>query len=797
MKQLSLVFTVAITCLVLTVQPLLAQQGVIRGRVTDAATNEPIPFATVLLSGTTTGTTTDDNGRYTLENLEPGRYTVEARLLGYQSATEYEIAVTNARPAEVNFALRPEEESLEAVEVVASPFSKTEESPVSLRSIGPDEIRRNPGGNRDISKAIRSLPGAATVPSFRNDIIIRGGAPSENVYFLDGIEVPVINHFQTQGGSGGPVGLINVDFIREVNFYAGAFPANRGGALSSIFAFEQRPGRTDEWVYNFTLGATDLAALAEGPIGDSASIIASVRRSYLQFLFKALELPFLPIYNDYQVKAQWQLNRKNRFTLVSLGAIDNFELNLDANDTPEQRYILNNIPVNEQWNYTIGGKWEHFRDNGYYTVVLSRNMLDNRAYKFQNNIEQPGNELLNYQSQEIESKLRLEDYRLYKNGLSLTYGAGYEYTQYSVENFFRTVAQGRPLDQIYNSELDLHNTSLFAQASQTLGPVVLSAGARMDASSYSPETNKPWEQFSPRISAAYNFRPRWSLNANVGRYYQLPSYITLGFRNNAGELVNRQNGIRYLRADHAVLGLEHNPGKFLRLTLEGFYKWYDNYPFLLDFGVSLANLGADFGVVGNSAATPSGRGRAYGLEFLAQQKLADTFYGTLAYTLVRSEFTDASGTFKPSAWDFRHVVSLTGGKRFRKNWELGARFLLSGGPPFTPFDLEASLLTENYDRTGAGIPDYTQLNTKRLKEFHQLDLRLDKRYFFNKWSLNVYFDVQNVYGFGVPLQPNLDVVRDDQNRPIPNPNDPNRYQAVFLDNVEGTTIPTLGIIVEL
>ena len=776
-----------------------AGQGIIRGRVTDATTNEPLPFATVVISGTSTGTTTDDNGRYVLNSLEPGRYNVEARILGYRSVTEYEVAVTNARPAEVLFALRPEEESLDVVEVVASPFSKTEESPVSLRSIGPDEIRRNPGGNRDISRVIRSLPGAATVPSFRNDIIIRGGAPSENTYYLDGIEVPIINHFQTQGSSGGPVGLINVDFIKKVDFYSGAFPANRGGALSSIFAFEQRAGRTDQWVYNFTVGATDLAALAEGPIGDSASVIVSVRRSYLQFLFKALELPFLPIYNDYQIKAQWQPNTKNRFTLVSLGAIDNFELNLDANETPEQRYLLNNLPVNEQWNYTMGGKWEHFRGNGYYTVVLSRNMLDNQAYKYEGNIEQAGNELINYHSQEIENKLRLEDYRLYNNGIGLTYGLGYEYAKYSVENFFKTVIQGEAADQVYTSNLKLHNTSYFAQANKELGNVILSAGLRMDASSYSAETNKPWQQLSPRLSAAYNFKPRWSLNANVGRYYQLPNYVTLGYRNTEGTLVNKENGVRYIRADHAVVGLEHNPTTFLRLTLEGFYKWYNDYPFLLDQQISLANLGADFGVVGNSPVESSGRGRAYGLEFLAQQKLASSIYGTLAYTLVRSEFTNGDNQFNPSAWDFRHIVSLTGGKRFKRNWELGARFLLSGGAPFTPFDEEASLLKENFDRVGAGVPDFNRLNEGRTRPFHQLDVRIDKKYFFPKWTLNFYLDIQTLYGYEVVFPDNLDIQRNDQGEPIvvTDSNGQQRYLPNFLENANGTTVPTIGLIIEL
>lgn len=779
----------------------MAQTGTIRGRVYNTATNEGIPLANVIISGSTLGASSDLGGRYEINNLKPGLYTLEVSYIGFEKEVQFEIQVTNARPAIVNFALEETSTSLEEVEVTASPFSKTPESPVSLRSIGPAEIRRSPGGNRDISKVIRSLPGAATVPSFRNDIIIRGGAPNENAFYLDGIEVPNINHFQTQGSSGGPVGLINVDFIEEVDFYSGAFPANRGGALSSIFEFEQRTGRTDKFVFNGTLGATDVGATLEGPLHEDASFIFSVRRSYLQFLFKALELPFLPVYNDYQLKYTYKLSDNQELNIISLGALDNFELNPDANETEEQRYILNYLPISEQWNYTIGAKYEYFRDNGFYTIVLSRNMLDNRSEKWANNDDSnPDNLLLDYQSREIENKLRLEDYRFFTGGYSFTYGAGYEHAQYTVDNFFKTVADSRPVTKDFQSRLLLSQWNIFGQVSRPFfnNVLVLSAGLRADATDYSGETSKLWEQLSPRLSAAWNFRPAWSFNFNVGRYYQLPSYVLLGYRQNEEEsLINRQNGIGYIQTDHLVAGLEYKAGQSAKITVEGFYKWYDDYPFLLNDSISLANLGADFGVIGNSPAAPLSEGRAYGLELLAQQKLAKSFYGTLAYTLVRSEFSGPSGEFRPSSWDFRHIVSLTGGKRLPRNWEIGLRFLFSGGSPYTPYDIEATVLAENWDRTGQGIPDYSRLNSERISSFHQLDFRIDKKYFFPRWSLNVYFDVQNAYGYELELQPNIDVVRDLSGQPVRNPENPDSYLYKLLDNTSGTTLPSVGIVVEL
>lgn len=129
------------------------------------------------------------------------------------------------------------------------------------------------------------MPGVASTASFRNDILIRGGAPNENRFYLDGIEVPNINHFATQGSSGGPVGLINVDFVREVDFYSGAFPANRGNTLSSVLDMKFREGRKDRLGLNFTVGSSDVGLSFEGPKGKKSSFIAYARRSYLQFIF--------------------------------------------------------------------------------------------------------------------------------------------------------------------------------------------------------------------------------------------------------------------------------------------------------------------------------------------------------------------------------------------------------------------------------------------------------------------------------------------------------------------------------
>ncbi|MCI5058611.1 MAG: TonB-dependent receptor, partial [Flavobacteriales bacterium] len=347
----------------------------------------------------------------------------------------------------------------------------------------------------------------------------------------------------------------------------------------------------------------------------------------------------------------------------------------------------------------------------------------------------------------------------------------------------------------FDSKLNFNKYGLFIQGSKTLleERLTLSAGLRTDWNDYSSEMSNPINQISPRFSAAYSFAPKWSLNFNTGRYYQLPAYTIMGFRNNNDELVNKDLGLKYISVDHVVGGIEYNSSRNRKITIEAFYKNYQNYPFSLRDSLSLANLGADFGVIGNEAITSSSEGRAYGLELLVQQKIFKGFYGILAYTLMKSEFTDKTGEFKPSAWDFGNIVNLTAGKKFKKDWEIGIRFRYSGGAPYTPFNNNISSLRASWDLIGVGVLDYNALNTLRLASNNQMDVRVDKKWFFNKWALNIYLDIQNVYAGQIEDRPFLDVLRDANGNPLVDPNDPSRYQVQLIENSSGTVLPTIGL----
>ena len=797
---------IIIGLMVLSQAFLYGQQGVIKGRVYNANNNTPVEFATVAIYGTTIGSISDLDGNFLFTGLEPGYVEVRVSSVGFETYVSEAIQVTNAKKVFLDIPLVEANVELEEVVVKASPFRKIKESPVSLQRISIEEIEKSPGGNRDISKVIQSYPGVASTPAQRNDVIVRGGGPSENTFYLDGIEIPNINHFATQGASGGPVGIINADFLREVNLYTGAFPANKGNALSSVIDLYQVDGNKEKLNFKGSVGAADLALTLNGPIGENTTYILSYRRSYLQFLFQLLELPFLPKYNDYQFKIKTRLNEKNELSLVSIGSYDNNNLNLEANETEEQQFVLGYLPETFQWSYAIGAVWKHFGDRGYDTWVVSRNYLHNESLKYQNNIMQEDFKTLDYNSDEIENKFRYEHTSRYKGGLKVNYGTNFEYAKFYARNFNKVYVNSQPITLDTESAFDLFKWGLFGQVSKEFlkERLVLSFGLRADANNYNEHMQNMINQLSPRISASYQLTTGWYLNFNTGRFYQEPAYTTMGFKNEEGIMVN-QPQLKYIRSDHVVAGLEWLPQKETKISVEGFYKKYSNYPFSLVDSISLASKGADFGLYGVEPVESTAKGRAFGAEFLYRNRDLFGTNLTVSYTLVRSETLPKKESLTdlgwiPTTWDNIHLLNIYGFREFKGNWQLGFKWRFVGGQPYTPYDTYTSSLVDYWDVTGFPASDYNQYNQQRYKPYHQLDLRVDKEWYLSRITINLYVDIQNVYNYQTTSSTFLVQDLDSNGDPIiENPGDPaelQRYRMKELESVAGTVLPTIGVIIE-
>ena len=777
-----------------------SQNVKVYGSITNALNNEPIPFANIIIEGTTIGATSDIDGNYVILDVNAGAYNFKCSYIGFNTDIQSEIKVSSNKNLRIDFFLSENSEILGEVKVRGNTFNKTKASPVSLRTINASEISKSAGGNRDISRVVANLPGVATSSGFRNDIIVRGGSPSENKFFLDGIEIPTINHFTTQGSSGGPVGILNVNFIREVDFYTGAFPANRGNALSSVMELKLIEGNEEEISGSFALGSSDAGLTLNTPLSKKSTLLLSVRRSYLQFLFKALKLPFLPTYNDMQFKYTFKPNKKNQFNILGIATIDDFTLNTDINEEEEDtmqialnNYNLNNLVINKQWNYTIGTTWRHFFDNSNLFFVMSRNHLDNTALKYLDYADENSQKILDYKSEEIENKIRLE-YNFKKNDYSIIIGSNLEDATYTNNTTQKFTVGNSIITGINNVNLHFIKYGAFTQISKTYfeNKLTSSIGLRLDGNSFTDNANSP--NLSPRLSLAYNINSKTSINSNIGRFHQLPSYTILGFENN-GNYLNKDAA--YISCDHAVLGIEYNPSSYSKITLESFYKSYNNYPFSILDSISLANLGDDFGVVGNEDISSISKGNSHGIELLAQQKMSSSIYGILSATYYRSRFEDKEGKLISSKWDNRFILNMTAGKKFKNNIELGIKYRYSGGSPYTPIDLINSSKKSIWEINQRGVLDYNLLNTQRLNGQHGLDIRIDKKWFFKSWSLNAYIDIENIlnakrqlpsqYGIDSNLGPLVEGTGENEDESI------KLYEIV---NNSGTVLPSIGLLIE-
>lgn len=761
-------------------------QGTLSGKIIEE-NQSPLFGASVVLEGTSFGAITDENGQYIIPNIPPGTYTVKVSYLGFNTQTVFNFQIKSAGTPPLNFTLQEASESLDEVVLALSPITRPKETPLSTQSLSAVEIASYPGSNNDVVQVAQTLPGVSpSIGGFRNDLIIRGGAPNEVVYYLDGIEIPNINHFSTQGSAGGPVGMLNVSFISDVRLSASAFGAQYNNPLSGVLQFTQRDVNPEGFAGNFRLSASEAALTLETPLSVNkengtvkTDVLFSVRRSYLQFLFELIGLPIRPDYWDYQYKLNHKIDAYNSLSFVGLGSIDKFTVALPEDPTPDQQATFDQVPFINQNSNTVGVTWKRrFKDqSGYMEMSLSNNSLWNTYSEYNDNASQTD---LRFQNDALESetKLRLAVNRFQKDW---KWSHGFHLQR----AFYENSTDNRLAGFNYNTTLDFINYGIFAQGSRDFfeDRLALSFGFRMDGDTFTKGSNL-LKTFSPRVSASYSLAPSWKLNGTAGVYYKIPPYTMLGFQNSAQEFINQD--LDYTRSTHLVLGVEKLLSPAARVSLEGFYKYYSDYPVSLEDGVSMANKGAGFEVLGNEAIASVGEGKAYGLELLWQQKLTDRFFGIFSYTYFYSTFSGLDPeVFRPSVWDSRHLASFTTGYKLPRNWEVSARNRFAAATPYVPTDVAQT--TQVYPQI---ILDYDRLGSDKLDPFNQLDIRIDKKWFYKKMALDFFIEVQNVLAYANPQPPSYGLNRDASGMPV----NPRSLFQVPLE--EGSVIPSFGIVID-
>ncbi|MCY4562407.1 MAG: TonB-dependent receptor [Flavobacteriaceae bacterium] len=762
--------------------------GVLSGRVLEAVSDDPIFGATVLLEATDIAAITDEKGYFQLVNIPVKSYNVQVSYLGYQTQYLYNVVIKSIGNSPLVIGLEQQIEVLDQVVVNSNPFSRSAQTPLSSQTFSAVEIETYPGGNNDITSVVQSMPGVSpSVGGFRNDLIIRGGAPNETVYYLDDIEIPNLNHFSTQGSAGGPVGLVNVSFIDQVTLSSSSFGARYDNPLSGVLQFRQREGNYQEFGGNIRIGASEAGITIEGPLIkerknqlDNTTFLFSLRRSYLQFVFELIGLPIRPDYWDYQWKIKHQIDQYNTLEFIGIGSIDDFRLEPDQEFNAENQTILEQSPIIQQQSTTVGLTWrkKDKSSNGYSLTTFSSNRLKNVYSRFIDNVSRKNPTFIN-DSHEWETKIRFRRVQLFGDWKT-------EFGLVGQNSDYQNITT-IPFENIdYSSQITFLKYGFYGSVSTNLFKkrMTLSLGVRTDADSFSTGSEL-MNNISPRLSVSYVLSPsrKTKFNASLGRYYKMPLYTSLGFQNDKGMYINKN--AQYTRSEHIVAGFEYNPNRATIITAEGFLKNYSQYPISVKDDVSLANKGGGFEVMGNEDITTDGKGRTYGLEVLYQRKLFKGFYGILAYTFFFSEFSGLDGILKPSIWDNRHLISFNGGFKLNRNWELSWRWRFSGSTLYIPYDPVASI--SSYPEL---IIDSENVGKENLGSFNIADLRIDKKWNFPKTALGVYIEVQNFLAQSIPSPEQLGYNRDDEGNIL----SPLKLVKIESSQDGGIPIPSIGLV---
>ena len=730
--------------------------GIVNGYIYDSKSQLPLLGANVIIEGTEKGAISDENGFFQISEIKPQSYNLLVSYIGYQSKKIFNIIIKSKGNQTLEIYLLESAQELDEVVLFESPFKKSKETPLSINTFSRVEIESYPGADNDVTKVVQSMPGLSpSVGGFRNDIIIRGGAPNETVYYLDEIEIPNINHFSTQGSAGGPQGMINISFIDEVTLSTSAFGVEYDNPLSGVLQFNQKNGNPREISGNFRFGASDSAITVEGPLSkeenNNTTFIFSARKSYLQFLFKLIGLPIRPDYWDFQGKINHKIDEYNSINIVGLGAIDDFSVEAPEDFDFTQQSFLEQVPIIKQNSTTIGASWiRKFKETkGQFVLALSTNKLKNIFSRYDDNENLEGIYFRN-DSHEWETKLRAKTTNYLKDW-KITWGGNIQYSDYynNTTDYYNQIE--------YLTKINFYKYGLFGSVSKSFidSKLDVSIGIRTDEDNFSTGS-KLIDNLSPRVSTSYALtkdrRLKW--NTSVGTYFKIPTYTVLGFKNLTEHFTN-QNA-KYTKSNHYVSGFDYSIGNASKISIEGFIKRYFDFPVSILDGVSLANKGADFEVLGNEDIVTIGEGRTKGIEFLFQQKLTRNFYGIFSYTFFKSEFTDINGDYLPSVWDSKHLSSFSGGYKLKRNWEISSRWRFAGKTPFVPYDLEASL--NNYPNM---VLDYSQLGNVKIGNFSQIDVRFDKKWNKENLSINLFIEILNLLAQKIPSPTEFGLERDD------------------------------------
>ncbi len=731
--------------------------GSISGTVLDERSKKPLIGTNVIVLDTDFGASTDLNGNYFIENIPVGTYRLRFDYIGYEPQLKTDVVVISANPVTVNIELKESILEGEVVTVTAGYFTQEEKIQASTIGLSREEIRRFPGGFEDVVRTVSTLPGVAiNFAGGRNDLLVRGGGPSENLYVINNIEVPNINHFGNQGSSSGSLSFVNLDFVEDVTFSTGGFGAQYGDKMSSVLSLRMidkiPPNIESKW----TISATQYGFNFDLPISQKGNLIFSARQSYLDLIFKAAGLPFVPVYTDFNIIGNYNISTTDQLFFIALSAIDNIERDQSS---LENRVTNAGLLDNSQYQGIAGINYRKLLNSGYLDLTVTNNLF---RYRF-SQMDADEQVYFNSDADEWETGIKLQHYWVksktfgIKSGISAKFVSNENYTTFA-DTIFDNSGNKVPLSilglpNIIDESINANKYAYYNEFDWLINrQLELNGGVRAD---YYQFLNEPL-YIAPRLSIKYNLNPQLKFRASGGIYYQSPAYVWTTNSN------NRQ--LKALQNRMGVIGLDYLLRDDVRISVEGYYKNYSNLPSGTDEGVNdhivITNTGTSYGgrednfqSFGYFDMTSTAEGNAYGAELLIHKKYSATpIYGLMSLSYGKSELTANNTKTYPGQFDQRFIFNITGGYIFNAKWEISGKFRYFTGVPYSTVYKPS----ENPIKPGfiQNIPE--EYLDNRTDPGHHLDLRVDRYFNFPNWTMIVYIDIQNIYNYKIPQKPTYD-----------------------------------------
>lgn len=756
--------------LLFSLKPSLAQdeteRGKIFGTITDRVTTTPLFGASVNIVDTKKGAIASEKGEYEIDRVSPGTYNIRFSMIGYQTLIKTNVSVSPGRTTELSVHLEQSPIEVEGITVKAkaSYFEKDPEAEVSGRTIDTQEIMNASGGMMDIQRVVQILPSVVSGSDQMNEIIVRGGNYNENLFVMDGIEIPNPNHFALQGAGGGPISLLRAEFIRDVSFIAGAFPAKYGDKASSVMDISLRRGSREKLLTNLDMGMAGAGVMAEGPVGENGSFLLSARKSFLDLIIKNIGLTAIPRYYNLQSKVTYSLGSKHTLLWNSVYGSDTIRIRPED----DEEGWGEDENVNQSTDLIISGLT---LKSALSSALYSETVLSYVRNNWETDVWEQGTSISDefYNNRSVESEINLKsDLTWFMGKHELSGGISLKNSRFDHDIFadadtvftydtsFATAKEDTVtgiyrMYPVWRDEKNVSTLKSAAYAQFRLNPtnrLTLRLGGRYDYIEYTGNGN-----FAPRMGLRYRLTDTLWLNGGYGVHYQSPSYLQLSSH-------NKNKNLKNYYTNQLVLGTEWFPKPEMRVTFEAYTKRYDDIP------VPLSWTTPDPWDHSEGEMVNKARGHAEGIELYLHRKMSTSYMYIVSYSFYRAWFEDPrSGRERPWDFDHRNVFTFNWAKRWRpggtdwyremkkKTWYKALAWLLpfgdevllstkwrfTGGRPYTK---------QTYLRNLHSwiVREDTPFNTERFSDYHRLDIRLDRRFYHKNWSLVVYLDIMNFYG---------------------------------------------------